>query len=192
MVSALLCRVEIVQESVKRRMDVDNREEWLSVKEVARELQTTTRTVYLYIKTGRLPAQKLGASYCVRREALQQLQRPRVGREKLQPAEWRRRSDQVVTTIRLRVREGQRAQLAQQLKEIRAQQRYLLPGTCEQKIAQSRDDPTEIMLIFTWRTPDMPAEAERLRALVHIRNELDRVLEWEEAEMFEGAVLLHT
>ncbi len=169
-----------------------NREEWLSVKEVATILGTTTRTVYLYIRTGRLPAQKLGASYCVRREDVKNLQRPHVGREKLQPAEWRRRSDQVMTTIRLRVREGQRACLAQQLKEIRERQRYLLPGTCEQKIVQSRDDPTEILLLFTWRTPDLPAEAERLRALVTIRNELDSVLEWEEAELFEGAVLLRT
>jgi excisionase family DNA binding protein len=171
---------------------MDNREAWLSVKEVARELQTTTRTVYLYIKTGRLPAQKLGASYCVRREDVTKLQRPRVGREKLQPAEWRRRSNQVVTAIRLRVREGQGERLAQQLKEIRERQRYLLPGTCEQKIVQSRDDPTEIVFLFTWRTPDLPAEAERLRALVTIRNELDGLFEWEEAELFEGAVLLHT
>jgi len=110
----------------------------------------------------------------------------------MQPETWRRRNDQVVTAIRLRVREGQQARLAQQLKEIRERQRYILPGTCGQKIVQSRDDPAEIMLIFTWRKSDMPAEAERLRALVGIRNELDSVLEWENADLFEGDALLHT
>lgn len=170
-------------------------EEWLTVKQVAGYINATTRAVYSYINRGMLPATKIGAHKVVHKDALQTFQRPRVGREKTRTATWKpqaRSNKQFVSTIKLRVKEGQQAYLQGLLQAIQDGQYFIMTGVTTQRIIQSKDDPGEIMLILVWGKLDMPPEKERLQELVKMRDELNSLFDWEHAQWMEGEALLNT
>jgi excisionase family DNA binding protein len=169
---------------MRRRTSVLQASEYVSVAEAAHQLGVSARSVYGYIETKKLPAIRIGASIAIPAEALASFQRGVVGRARTRTPVWRvptAENQQYVTTITVKVRQGQEARLEEKLAEMRKQREHLLYGTVARYIAQSVDCPEQIQIILVWRALVMPPEEEREAAFAALQVDLDDLLEWESA-----------
>ena len=169
-------------------------EEFLSVRDAAKIMGVSTRSVYGYIETGKLLGIRIGASIAVHAEAVRNYQRPVVGRPRTRTPIWRVpvvMNLQYLTTINVRAREGQSAQLEQRLTEIRVSRKHHLPGTVARYIVRNKTDPDEIQIVLVWRRLVMPPDEEREAALTALCADLADILDWETASSHEGQVLMN-
>ena len=167
---------------------------YLSVKEAANLLGVSPRCVYNYIETGRLPGVRVGSVTVVEEEAARNFQRRPVGRLRTRTPLWHVppiNNLQYLTTISVRIRQGQRERLDQKLVEIRVAGKHLLPGTAARYIARSQSNPDDVQIILVWRDAVMPSVEEREAALAALRADLADIFDWETASYREGQVMLH-
>ena len=169
-------------------------EEFLSVRDAARIMGVSTRSVYGYIETGKLLGIRIGASIAVHAESVRNYQRPVVGRPRTRTPIWRVpviMNLQYLTTINVRAREGQSAQLEQRLTEIRMSRKHHIPGTVARYIVRDKLNPDEIQIVLLWRKLVMPPDAEREAAIQALCADLADILNWETAVSCEGQVLMN-
>ena len=169
-------------------------EEFLSVRDAAKIMGVSTRSVYGYIETGKLLGIRIGASIAVHAEAVRNYQRPVVGRPRTRTPIWRVpvvMNLQYFTTINVRTREGQSAKLEPRLAEIRAGHKHLIPGTVARYIVRDQTNPDEIQIVLVWRRLVMPPDEEREEALAALRADLADILDWETAEHRFGQVVMN-
>ncbi len=89
------------------------------------------------------------------------------------------------------MRPGQDGLLERKLREIRMEQKHLLPGTAARYIMCGRRDPSMVIIMLVWRSAGIPPKAKREAALAALYADLDEVLAWETADIREGDVGLH-
>ena len=167
---------------------------FLTVREAARIIGVSDRSVYGYVHAGKLPGARVGHTIVVSAEHARTYQRRAPGRVRTTAPSWHRPPQQNrldLTTIKVRVRPGQEELLMGKLHEIRAARQHLLPGTAARYIARAPDDPASVMIVLIWRRTSMPCEREREAALAGLSAELADVLAWELAVRTESHVLLH-
>ena len=167
---------------------------FLTVREAARIIGVSERSIYGYVHAGKLPGARVGHTIVVSAEHARTYQRRAPGRVRTIAPSWHRpplqnRLD--LTTIRVRVRPGQEERFMHKLHEIRAARQHLLPGTAARYIARAPDDPASVMIALIWRRASMSCEHEREAALAALSAELADVLAWEFAVRTESHVLLH-
>lgn len=168
--------------------------EYLSVREAAGMMGVSTRSVYGYIGTGRLLGIRIGSSIAVHAEAVRKYQRSVVGRPRTRTPIWRVpvvMNLQYLTTINVRVREGQSELLGRRLTEIRMDQRHLMPGTVARYIVRNQANPDDIQIILIWRKLAMPSDEERETTIAALCNDLADILDWETALRSDGQVILN-
>jgi excisionase family DNA binding protein len=168
-------------------------EDYLSVREVAKRLGVSARSVYAYIEAGKLVAVRIGASLAIHVDALRGYQRPVVGRPRTRTPVWRTpvaMNCQYLTSITVRVCQGQEKRLEQQLKAFRVGRAHLLPGTVARYVVRNKANPECLQIVLVWRRLVMPPEEEREAALAALRADLAEILDWETALSTEGQVLL--
>ena len=169
-------------------------EDFLSVRDAARIMGVSTRSVYGYIEQGKLLGIRIGASIAVHAEAVRNYQRPVVGRPRTRTPIWRVpvvMNLQYLTTISVRTREGQGAKLEPRLAEIRAGGKHLISGTVARYIVRDKVNPDEIEIVLVWRKLVMPPDEERQAAISALCADLADILDWDTASYREGQVVMN-
>lgn len=169
--------------------------EYVSVKEAAKLLGLSPRTVYDYIEEGRLPSTRFADVIAIAKEDIKRFKREPSGRPRKNTPLWRISSgdnEQLMTFILVHVRPGKHEALMRKLEVIRKKKQHLFPGTTLRYIAESNEPTEQIMLVFVWRGTVMPDEAVRQEALKEFRQALDDVVDWTTVEYHDGTVLIHT
>ena len=167
---------------------------YLSVREAARIIGVSERSVYGYIEDGKLPGARVGNIIVVIAEYVYSYERRAPGRMRTTTPPWHMpplQNLQYLTTITVRIRPGQGELLEQKLYEMRVEHKHRLLGTAARYIARNQSDPDEIEIVLVWRSVVMPPSEVRETALAAFYAELAEVLDWETASRTEGRVLMH-
>lgn len=169
-------------------------EEYLSIKEAAQILGVSSRSVYGYVGDGRLKGTHIGKFLAVRKGDVRGFRRRSPGKIRRKAPRWRlppATNRARATTIVARVRPGQGKILEEKTAEWRRERKHALEGTSARYVVRDQANPEEIDIVLIWRKLAMPALACREAALAALKEDLAEVLEWEEAIVKEGMVLLH-
>ncbi len=169
--------------------------DYLTVKETARLLNVSERSVYGYLEKEQLPFTHQGNLLVVETAAVRSFRRQAAGRPRVRQPEWHRSSSdnsQLLTHITVQVRVGKRQTLEQCLEQIHASNRHQLPGTIARYIARSPVIPERVVIVLIWRKAAMPPREDMLAAVESLYEELNGVLDWESAAIQECEILLHT
>lgn len=167
---------------------------FLTIRQVARMLGLTERSVYGYLQAGRLAGERIENALMVRAESVAAFTPKGSGRRRIYTPRWRQppgRNAEWFTTITFRQYPGQAQRLEQALSEIRRNNTHCFPGTTARFIVRGQNDPTEITLVLVWRVDNMPPEEERRAALAALCTDLGEILDWETAGVKEGFSLMH-
>jgi excisionase family DNA binding protein len=167
---------------------------YLSVREAARVMGVSERSVYGYIEGGKLPGARIGNIIVVVAEYVYSYERKAPGRARILTPPWHvppLKNLQFLTTITVRIRPGQGELLAHRLYEIRVTKKHRLPGTAARYIALNEHDPEEIEIVLIWRSAVMPPVAARETALDAFYADLADIIDWETASRKESRVLMH-
>jgi excisionase family DNA binding protein len=170
--------------------------EYLSIREAAKLIGVSERSIYGYIETKRLSGSIIGNLIVVNAEEVQRFgcMRKAPGRKRLTTPRWHvppRQNSLFLTTITVRARPGQGALLDERLAEMRRDDRHRFPGTVARYIGRNQQDPDEIEMLLIWRRVVMPPEQEREADLTALTMDLADVLDWQTAAYKHGQVLLH-
>lgn len=170
-------------------------EGYISIREAAKIMGVSTRSVYGYIEHDKLQGVRVGSSVAVSEEAVRQYQLPPVGRPRTRVPKWRvpvPRNPEYLTSMCVRVREGQGERIEQRIAEIRQSQKHAIVGTVDRYIMRDHRDPDLVQIVLVWRNLVMPLEEERQAAIAALCDDLADLLDWETATCHEGPVLLNT
>jgi excisionase family DNA binding protein len=168
---------------------------YVSVKEAAKILGISLRSVYDYVEEGRLPSARLADVIAIPVDELMKFKREPSGRPRINTPLWRISAgdnEQFMTLILVQIRAGRRDALLRKLEVIRKKKDHIFPGTVMRYIAESSTILDQVILVLVWRGTVMPEEATREEALVEFRRALDDVLDWSTAQYNNGPVLIHT
>ncbi len=166
----------------------------LSVREAARVLGVTERSVYGYVAKRTLSAMRIEGCVMLREAEVLAFERQAPGRPHVLVAAWHVppvRNRQYMTTVTVRVRPGQGEALESRLMEIHGSAAHGFFGTSARYVVRNLGDPAEIDLVLVWRGAVMPARECREAALAALAADLAEVLAWETAVMKEGQALLY-
>jgi excisionase family DNA binding protein len=168
---------------------------YVSIKEAAKMLGVSERTVYGYATAGRLRGVLAAHVIMIPLEDVQNFQRGVSGRERKVTPLWRISSGdntRFITSISVQMRTGKRGALVHKLEAVKKSKEHLFPGTVVRYIVDSETHSGRVILIFVWRGTVMPEEARREQALEAFRQELADVLDWSSAEYEHGTAFMHT
>ena len=167
---------------------------YISVKEAARALGISERSVYGYLESKRLAGGRIGKFIVVHAEGLSHFETKPPGRVRTITPRWRRpprKNRLYLTTITVRVRAGQGDAFRGKLTDICLSKRHAFAGTAARYISQNQHIANEVEIILVWRSAVIPSEEVREAAFDALRLEFAEVCEWETATHKEGLVLLH-
>ena len=167
---------------------------YLTVREAARIMGVSERSVYGYVQTGKLSGKRIDKIIVVVAESVETYERRAPGRIRVTTPSWHippLNNLQFVTRITARLRPGQGDLLERRLSEIRASRKHCLFGTAARYIVRDEQDPGEIEIVLVWRSVIMPSLDERESALAAFYNDLADIIDCETASRKEGRVLLH-
>lgn len=167
---------------------------YLSVKEAARIMGVSTRSVYNYIASGKLPVVHIGHLTVIETKCVHNYRRQAPGRLRVNTPRWHvppANNCQSLTTITVHIRQGQSERLAQKLDEIRTAGKHCIPGTVARYIMQSATCPGEVQIMLLWRSANLPSAEEREAALAALRDDLAEILDWETTVYRESQVVMH-
>lgn len=168
---------------------------YISVREAAKIMGVSERSIYGYIESGKLPGYRIGSLLAIDEETLNNYRRPVVGRPRTRTPIWRVPvvlNLQYLLHITVYVRPGMGELLEQRLIEIRTERKHLIPGTVARYVARNKNNSDEVQIVLIWRRLVMPPEPEREAALEALRADLADILDWETASYMEGQVILNT
>lgn len=169
---------------------------YVSVKEAAKLLGVSASRMYEYVRERRLPLQKAGKTYMIRRESLEEFKPNPTGRTRTKPPEWRvyRGGGLVsVTDILVQIRPGQQQNLVQKLKAIQEEKRHSFSGTIARYILKENGTSfTTVNILLVWKDTEMPDEAIRQKEFEAFRLELADVLDWDTAQSGTKEGIIYT
>ena len=168
---------------------------YVSVKEAAKILGLSPRTVYDYVEEGRLPSTRFADVIAIPVKELRQFKREPSGRPRKNTPLWRISSgdnEQFMTFVLVQVRAGKHDALIQRLELMRRKKQHLFQGTVMRYIAESEMPAEQLILLLVWRGTVLPEVALREEALAEFRQTLDDVVDWTTAQYNDGKVLMHT
>jgi excisionase family DNA binding protein len=187
-------KVRLDSASSKTVFSLERLPGYLTIKEAARIIGVSERSVYGYVKAGKLSGGRVGHIIAVSEEHARAYERKAPGRLRTITPPWHippLNNPQYLTTIKVLIRPGQDALLDRKLSEMRVARKHLLPGTAARYIAHDQHDPAKLIILLVWRSAVMPPDKEREAALAALTGDLADVLDWETAISKEGQVLLH-
>lgn len=168
---------------------------YVSVKEAAKMLGLSARTIYDYVEEGRLPGARVADVIAIPVEALIKFKREPSGRPRINTPLWRISSgdnEQFMTLILVQERTGQHDALMRRLEMVRKRKQHIFPGTVMRYVAESSTSSGLVILVLVWRGTVMPDETSREEAIEEFRRTLADVLDWNTAQYDNGQVLMHT
>jgi excisionase family DNA binding protein len=155
----------------------------LSVKQVAEHLNISVRCVYGYIENRKIRAEKIGATTVVTRQDLEEFKRKNnngvtQGRPRTRAMRWKK-SDQYIMAIRANVKDCD--QFSRKLHEIFQNQACIASKVSSQQIIRSKENPRDILLVFTWRKINMPSQEEITAFIERISKDF-KIERWQQTE----------
>src|SRR2546421_3266473 len=167
---------------------------YISVKEAAQILGLSHKRIYRYIEANRLPARKLGRDYILPKEAVTNFKLKTVGRPREKTPPWRfyQTGGLSNTEIRVPVRAGQQAELAERLRTIREQNLHEFTGTIQRYVIEGDESLSSVTISLFWKDIEMPEEVTRQSELAAFKRDLADVLDWERASEVTNKVMIHT
>jgi excisionase family DNA binding protein len=168
---------------------------YVSVKEAAKMLGLSERSVQKYVEDRRIPVVRATHVIMIPLEAVQQFKPQAKGRPRKSIPPWLFSPDNnflTMTSILVQARVGKEGMLMEKLEEIKQSGEHLFPGTIARYFSSSEDKPGLIGIMLIWRSTVMPDENERKQALKAFRQALDDVLDWSTAEYETSRILMHT
>jgi excisionase family DNA binding protein len=169
--------------------------EFVSVREAAKILGVSERSVYGYIEEKKLPGFRATNLTVVALKDVHNFKRGTTGRPRTRVPEWRisdNENVQYMTQVFIQIRTGQEQELLRRLEEIRKNNIHTFPGTVARYFAHSQTDSSDLQILLIWRGTVMPDESTREAALNGLREELKDVLDWENAHVEMHEILMHT
>lgn len=168
---------------------------YVSVKDAAKILGLSPRTVYDYVEEGRLPSARLADVIAISVEDLTQFKREPSGRPRKNTPLWRISSgdnEQFLLLILVQLRAGQHEILMQKLEKVRKSKQHIFPGTVMRYVAENAKDDERMIIVLVWRGTILPSETKRAEELEAFQQALNDVVDWTTAEYRSGSVLMHT
>ena len=165
------------------------------MKEAAKILGLSPRTVYDYVEEGRLPSTRFADVIAIPVEELKQFKREPSGRPRKNTPLWRISSgdnEQFMTFVLVQMRAGKHEALIRRLELMRRKKQHLFQGTVMRYIAESETPAEQLILLLVWRGTVLPEVALREEALEEFRQTLNDVVDWTTAQYNDGKVLMHT
>jgi len=169
--------------------------EFISVREAAKILGVSERSVYGYIEERKLSGFKATNLTVVALKDVNAFKRGTTGRPRTRVPEWRisdNENVQYMTQIFIQIHGGQEEELLGRLEEIRKGNKHTFPGTVARYFARSQTDKSALQIILVWRGTVMPTEEARNTALTYLKEELVDLLEWDSAHIEMHEILMHT
>jgi excisionase family DNA binding protein len=169
-------------------------QDYISVKDAAKMLGLSYKTVYEYITEGRIKAFRASNFILVPREEVIKFKSGISGRPRTSVPLWRiSPEDNTLSQISIlvKIREGKLNNFRHRLDEIRRKKEHLFPGTIARYILGSDEQPELVEMIFIWRSSVMPDEDSRQQALEAFKASLEDVLDWDTARYSNGPVYMH-
>jgi excisionase family DNA binding protein len=168
---------------------------FISVKEAAKILGVSERSVYGYIEERKLPGYRAAHLLMVAQKDVQAFKRGTTGRPRTRVPEWRisdHENVQYMTQVFVQVCVGQEKNLQRKLEEMRKENRHTFPGTVARYFARNQNDTHCVQILLIWRGTVMPDDATRDAALADLRAESEDVLDWGTARIEMHEILMHT
>ena len=167
----------------------------LSVREAARVLGVSVRSVYGYLASGKLSKVQIEGLMMLQEEEVQAFESGAPGRPREGPPFWHlppERNPLSITTITARALPTRDEQLEDRLAEFRTEGKHCLPGTCARYIiGHNLENLAEVVIMLLWRGVGLPSHDQRETALAALRADLAGVCDWDTAVMEEGRVVLY-
>lgn len=168
---------------------------YVSIKEAAKILGISDKTVYYYVEQKRLAAKWAADVIVIPLEELERFKLQPAGRPRKNTPPWRISSGQNtqhMTIIHVQIKPDHKEALLQKLETIRQRGEHLFPGTVTRSIANSETQPDQIIIVLTWRIAVMPDENSRKMTLTALQQSLEPELDWNTATYNESTILMHT
>ena len=168
---------------------------YISIKEAAKMLGLSYKTVHEYVTEGRIPAVRASDVILIPVDAVKNFKPKISGRPRTTIPKWRiSPADNTLlrTVITVNVRVGQQEKLFEQFEVIRQSEQFLFPGTVTRYIAGTEKTPHSIEIVLIWRSSVMPDEPTRERELIAFRAALADVVDWDTAQYKDDVVYMHT
>lgn len=169
--------------------------EFISVREAAKMLGVSERSVYGYIEERKLPGFRATNLTVVALKDVHKFKRGTTGRPRTRVPEWRisdNENVQYLTQVFIQIRTGQEENLQRKLEEMRKENKHTFPGTVARYFAHSQTDASDLQILLIWRGTVMPDEDVRNAALDALREETKELLDWESAHIEMHEILMHT
>lgn len=163
---------------------------YVSIREAAQIIGCTPVRVYQYVKSGQLPAQRVGHMLVLPKKEVQEFRPGPSGRLRANAPQWKTYRSHVqlsATLIQAQIYEGQREKLLQKFNAANPEQ-HTFTGTIARYVFGDAED---IQILLIWKDTEMPDEAtqqQEIRSFQKAFSEID----WETAEYRTQDVFLHT
>ena len=174
--------------------DYPNISGYVSIKEAAKMLGISDKTVYYYVDQKRLPAVRAGNILLISIEEIEKFNLRSVGRPRTSTPAWRtsvKDNQLFATLINVRIRPEHKTDIVKRLGEMRREE-YTFPGTVARYIMGKAESPQKLEILLVWKSSVMPDEAERERELEEFRKALADVVDWDTAQYEHDVVFMHT
>jgi excisionase family DNA binding protein len=132
---------------------------YVSVREAAKLLGVSERSVYGYIEAGKLPGVRIGPFIAVESQALEHYERRAPGRVRVRTPDWHippSKNQLSLTRISVQMRRGQRERLEHLLAQMRLADRHRIHGTVARYITGPHAQTNEVEIILVWRAASCP------------------------------------
>jgi excisionase family DNA binding protein len=163
--------------------------------EAAKILGISLSRLYDYLREGRIPSERVGKSYIMRREDVERFKANPTGRKRTKPTSWHIYQGEVKvleTEILISVHAHQQERLAEKLQAIQNADQHTFPGTIARYIFQDNKQRNYLQILLIWKNTEMPYEEIRQQYLAAFQAELADVLDWEHAQIQNREALIHT
>ena len=165
----------------------------ITVKEAAKAIGISARSVYNYVKAGQIAHERFGKMIIVDDADVRALKRRPVGRTRTLMKHWHlptTGNTQSLMVITVAVREGRYEHLKTKIQDMQQKRIHLFEGTVTRYITV--DDATNIHILLVWRACLAPPGEKIDEALCDFKAYFAEVLDWESTHSEEYTVLAHT
>ena|SRR5216683_5639358 len=168
---------------------------YISVREAARILDVSERSVYGYLAKGKLTRVEIEGMILLESAQVLAFERRAPGRTRERVPPWHippGRNPLYLMTMVAPLQPGCDALLGEKLSAFRKQGKHEIAGTCERAISRSLHAPDQLTIMLFWRGESLPPSGQREQEIAALVADLAEVCEWEMALISEGRAFAHT
>jgi hypothetical protein len=177
-----------------RVFSLEHGETLISVREAAVVLGVSERSVYGYLRQGKLTKLCIEERIMLRENEVWDFERRAPGRLRKNPPLWHippELNPLYLMSIIVPLRPGCETLLDQKLNEFLIEGKHEMTGTCTRAISRSRHAPYRLTILLFWRRESLPPDEQREQEIAALGADLAEVCDWESAHVHEGQTYAH-